>query len=82
MLAGGSGQRFGDPLPKQYHKVKGKPILHTTVETFLHHPAISDVIVVIGEKVASHYETMFFKPPKLHLPVPGEKADKRRFMLA
>lgn len=71
IVAGGAGQRFGDALPKQYHLLKGKPILPTTVDVFLNHPLISEVIVVVGEKDAPYYHQHISSHPKLKLPVIG-----------
>lgn len=47
IVAGGGGSRFGGPVPKQYRRLAGIPILRRTVETFLTHPAIGRVQVVI-----------------------------------
>jgi 2-C-methyl-D-erythritol 4-phosphate cytidylyltransferase/2-C-methyl-D-erythritol 2,4-cyclodiphosphate synthase len=50
IVAGGSGTRFSDPLPKQYHLLKnGKSILENTVKTFTEHPLIDQVVVVVGQ---------------------------------
>lgn len=49
IVAGGSGQRAGGLLPKQYQMVAGKPILRWTVEAFLNHPLITRVQAVIGQ---------------------------------
>ena len=46
IVAGGSGNRFESDLPKQYSLLHDKPILQWTVERFLAHPQITDVIVV------------------------------------
>jgi 2-C-methyl-D-erythritol 4-phosphate cytidylyltransferase/2-C-methyl-D-erythritol 2,4-cyclodiphosphate synthase len=34
IVAAGSGSRFGDPVPKQYHKANGKTLLRHCVESF------------------------------------------------
>lgn len=49
IVAGGSGQRAGGLLPKQYQMVAGKPILRWTVEAFLSHPLITCIQAVIGQ---------------------------------
>lgn len=36
IVAAGSGSRFGDPLPKQYHQIGNKPLLRHCVEAFMH----------------------------------------------
>jgi 2-C-methyl-D-erythritol 4-phosphate cytidylyltransferase / 2-C-methyl-D-erythritol 2,4-cyclodiphosphate synthase len=48
IVAGGSGIRAGGSLPKQYQLVGGKPVIRLTLETFLDHPLIDYVQVVIG----------------------------------
>lgn len=49
IVAGGSGQRAGGLLPKQYQKVAGKPILRWTLEAFLSHPLVTRIQTVIGQ---------------------------------
>ncbi|MBO9508756.1 bifunctional 2-C-methyl-D-erythritol 4-phosphate cytidylyltransferase/2-C-methyl-D-erythritol 2,4-cyclodiphosphate synthase [Thalassospira sp. A3_1] len=34
IVAAGSGSRFGDPIPKQYHLLGGKPLLRHCIESF------------------------------------------------
>ena len=48
ILAGGSGSRLGSDIPKQYLSLNGVSILRRTVDTFLAHPDIDAVQVVIG----------------------------------
>ncbi|MFT8736831.1 MAG: bifunctional cytidylyltransferase/SDR family oxidoreductase [Zymomonas mobilis] len=45
ILGGGKGTRFGDPLPKQFKVLGGKPIVQYTLEAFFSHPAIDEIIV-------------------------------------
>lgn len=47
IVAGGSGKRFGNKVPKQYLNLNGKPLIRHCVETFLAHPEISSVLPVI-----------------------------------
>jgi 2-C-methyl-D-erythritol 4-phosphate cytidylyltransferase / 2-C-methyl-D-erythritol 2,4-cyclodiphosphate synthase len=49
IVAAGSGSRVGGDLPKQYHDVRGQPMLRHSYAKLAEHPAISRVIVVIGE---------------------------------
>ena len=55
IVAAGSGLRAGGDLPKQYQKLGGKPVLRHTLEVFIAHPAISEVITVI----AAGYENLY-----------------------
>jgi 2-C-methyl-D-erythritol 4-phosphate cytidylyltransferase/2-C-methyl-D-erythritol 2,4-cyclodiphosphate synthase len=71
IVAGGSGNRFGSEIPKQYNLLDNKPILQWTVEQFLDHPQITDVIVVIGEGDQGRYTNCIKNHPKLHTPVIG-----------
>jgi 2-C-methyl-D-erythritol 4-phosphate cytidylyltransferase/2-C-methyl-D-erythritol 2,4-cyclodiphosphate synthase len=55
IVAGGSGTRFGGPLPKQYCRLAGRPILWHTIQAFLGCRAVSSVQVVIGAGHAPRY---------------------------
>lgn len=46
ILAGGSGTRMGQEVPKQFIDVLGKPVLVYTLEAFQKHPQIDAVEVV------------------------------------
>ncbi|MDD4148792.1 MAG: IspD/TarI family cytidylyltransferase [Bacteroidales bacterium] len=46
ILSGGSGNRFGDNMPKQFADVYGKTILDYCISNFNNHPAIDKIIVV------------------------------------
>ncbi len=46
VIAGGSGQRMGMDIPKQFILVEGKPIIIYTLETFEHHPMVDSIEVV------------------------------------
>jgi 2-C-methyl-D-erythritol 4-phosphate cytidylyltransferase/2-C-methyl-D-erythritol 2,4-cyclodiphosphate synthase len=48
VVAAGRGTRAAGPLPKQYAKVGGVPVLARTLGVFLDHPRIDLVQVVIG----------------------------------
>ncbi len=46
ILAGGSGSRMGQDIPKQFINVHDKPILIYTLEAFQKHPMIDSITVV------------------------------------
>jgi 2-C-methyl-D-erythritol 4-phosphate cytidylyltransferase len=46
ILSGGSGNRFGNVMPKQFADVYGKTILDYCVSNFNNHPQISKIVVV------------------------------------
>ena len=46
IIAGGSGQRMGQEIPKQFLNVGEKPVIMYTLEAFQNHPNIDAIIVV------------------------------------
>lgn len=49
LLAGGSGNRMHQDIPKQFLTVNEKPVIIYTLEAFQKHPAIDGIIVVCIE---------------------------------
>lgn len=49
LIAGGSGSRMHQDIPKQFLTVNEKPIIVYTLEAFQKHPAIDEIIVVCIE---------------------------------
>lgn len=47
ILAGGSGERMGAKMPKQFLEIEGKPILRHTIESFLSLDISMEIIVVL-----------------------------------
>ncbi len=56
IVAAGSGQRFGGPVPKQYQDVGGMPILRRSILAFLNHPLIDEVQIVISPQHRDLYD--------------------------
>lgn len=54
ILAGGTGQRFGADVPKQFVSVGGKSILHHTLEAFYQH--VGQMVVVCEPEWYAHVE--------------------------
>lgn len=50
LLAGGSGTRFGDSLPKQFQKVAGKKIIEHTIDVFENNDHIDEIAVVCRQQ--------------------------------
>lgn len=48
IFAGGSGERMGGPVPKQFLELDGKPVLAHTLELFERHPKIDGIYLVVG----------------------------------
>ena len=46
IIAGGSGKRMGQEIPKQFLNVGEKPVIMYTLEAFQNHPNIDGIIVV------------------------------------
>ncbi len=46
ILAGGTGKRLGGTEPKQFLDLAGKPLIERTVESFITHPGINNVMIV------------------------------------
>jgi 2-C-methyl-D-erythritol 4-phosphate cytidylyltransferase / 2-C-methyl-D-erythritol 2,4-cyclodiphosphate synthase len=57
IVAAGRGQRFGAASPKQYVDLGGKPLLRHSLETFVRHPEIGAVRVVIHGDDRALYES-------------------------
>ena len=49
VIAGGSGNRMHQDIPKQFLTVNEKPVIIYTLEVFQRHPAIDEVVVVCIE---------------------------------
>ena len=64
IVAAGKGLRVGKKIPKQFLKIRGKEILQYSVETFLSHPKINEVIIVSHtdwlDKVSKKYLITLF----------------------
>jgi 2-C-methyl-D-erythritol 4-phosphate cytidylyltransferase / 2-C-methyl-D-erythritol 2,4-cyclodiphosphate synthase len=54
VVAGGRGERFGGPTPKQLLGLGGRSVLERSVDAFLSHPRVGEVMVVLpADLVAS-----------------------------
>ncbi len=49
ITAGGSGKRIKSKVKKQYIKLKQRPILFWTLDKFIHHKLIDDIIITLPE---------------------------------
>ena len=54
IVSAGSGNRFGDEIPKQFIKINGQEVLSYSVKTFLKHPEIHEIIIVCHFKWIEH----------------------------
>ena len=73
IVAAGRGIRLGEPVPKQYLPLGAKPVLRHGLDTFLAHPAIASVQVVIGMEDQADYAGAIagLVSDRLRPPVPG-----------
>jgi 2-C-methyl-D-erythritol 4-phosphate cytidylyltransferase len=58
VLAGGSGTRFGQDIPKQFARLAGAPVLHRTLAVLESHPDILEVVVVANPDWISQTEAV------------------------
>ena len=59
ILAAGSSLRFDKKNPKQFLKFKGKILIEYSINTFLNHPNIDKVILVVSKKHFDFCSKMF-----------------------
>lgn len=73
IIAGGSGQRMGQDIPKQFIHVYDKPILIYTLESFEKHPQIDaiEVVCLEGWEAVLWAYAKQFNITKLKWVVPG-----------
>jgi 2-C-methyl-D-erythritol 4-phosphate cytidylyltransferase/2-C-methyl-D-erythritol 2,4-cyclodiphosphate synthase len=74
VVAAGRGERAtasGDPSPKQYRKLAGKPVLQRTIEAFLAQPDVTWVVPVIHGGHADRYAELQLADDRLLPPVTG-----------
>lgn len=73
ILAGGSGQRMGQNVPKQFISVNGKEVMVYTLQKFQNHPLIDNIAVVCISGFESHIEEYITKYglSKLKYIIPG-----------
>jgi len=64
ILASGSGERFGDPTPKQFMKLAGLPVLVHTLQAFQTFTPVNRVVVVTSE---SHVDGVWELVSAYHL---------------
>lgn len=58
ILAGGSGNRLGGPLPKQFLKVAGKRIIEHTIDVFENNDQIDEIAIVSKKEYISDMEQL------------------------
>lgn len=61
ILAGGSGSRLGNDIPKQFLKVAGKQIIEHSIDVFEHCAEINEICIVCRPDYISHVEELVIK---------------------
>ena len=61
ILAGGSGHRFGDDLPKQFLKVAGKSVLEHSVDAFERNAGIDEICIVVHPSYMDRLENIVLR---------------------
>lgn len=51
ILAGGSGNRFGSPVPKQYHLINGRPVIEYVIDAAIKSQADEVIVASDAEKI-------------------------------
>lgn len=82
ILMGGSGERFGSALPKQFHRLAGKKIYQHTLETFIRSSLFDEVILVCPKPFLSMVseEIRTYELPSLHVICGGTTRQESSFL--
>jgi 2-C-methyl-D-erythritol 4-phosphate cytidylyltransferase len=62
IVAGGSGDRFGGDIPKQYQVIAGRPLLSWTVERFEKASTIDQIAIVASEEFLLYVNNQVVNP--------------------
>ena len=76
IVAGGRGKRFGDEIPKQFTKIKGKELIAYSIDTFLNHPQIDEVVIVTHPSWNNHVKSNY---PDCIVTIGGERRQDSSF---
>lgn len=79
IIAGGSGHRMGQDIPKQFINVYDKPVLIYTLEGFQNHPMIDKIVVVCikgWENVVKAYASQFNITKLIDIVLGGESGQE------
>jgi 2-C-methyl-D-erythritol 4-phosphate cytidylyltransferase len=62
IVAGGTGERFGGDIPKQYQLVAGRPVMSWTISRFEAAETIDRIVLVVGEDYLLHVNNTVVDP--------------------
>lgn len=71
IAAGGRGRRFGGGVPKQLLSVDGRSPLERSIEAFISHPAVDEIVVALPEEFVAEPPPYLTGARKLVRLVPG-----------
>jgi 2-C-methyl-D-erythritol 4-phosphate cytidylyltransferase len=72
LTAGGSGARFGSPVPKQFLEIRpGVPLLRCALETFHDYPGVESVVMTLPPERVEDWRLLTEEFPKLILTAGG-----------
>lgn len=54
IVAGGSSNRFGEKIPKQFHTLAGKPLLTHTIDKFEKSSLVDQILVVVPQEFLNY----------------------------
>ncbi|MEG1910587.1 MAG: IspD/TarI family cytidylyltransferase [Bacteroidales bacterium] len=61
VVAGGSGQRMGAPIAKQFIEIEGKPLLMHTLEKLANTDCFSQLVLVLASKDIEYWQSLCTK---------------------
>jgi 2-C-methyl-D-erythritol 4-phosphate cytidylyltransferase len=75
ILAGGTGERMNNEMPKQFLEIASRPVIIHTCKAFEKNESISDMIIVCNEKYIEHLQSLIKQNSiqKVYKIVPGGK---------
>ncbi len=65
LVAGGTGQRYGGNLPKQFLKINGKSVLEHTLDKFLSFEGIKSIVIAMDNDYLMHLSDPIKNDPKI-----------------
>ncbi|MCH9631180.1 MAG: Bifunctional ribulose 5-phosphate reductase/CDP-ribitol pyrophosphorylase Bcs1 [Chlamydiia bacterium] len=82
LLAAGTGSRFGDDLPKQFHYLSGKKIYLHTLEQFLEIPSIHEIVIVCSYSFVDEIKKDILNYPdeNIRIAIGGESRQQSSYL--
>jgi 2-C-methyl-D-erythritol 4-phosphate cytidylyltransferase len=58
IVAGGSGNRMNNAIPKQFLLLEGRPVIMYAIETFYNCPQKPEIIIVLGQDLRHYWQKL------------------------